>query len=131
SQVVLGGADAGRALVDHPRVALLSATGSTNMGRAVGPRVGKRFGRALLALGGTTAWIVASSSSLDLAMRGIVFGAVGTAGQRCTTLRRAIVHESVVETLVERLAGPIRRLVVGNPLRPGTLVGPLIHEAAF
>jgi aldehyde dehydrogenase (NAD+) len=131
SQVVLGGADAGRALVDHPGVALISATGSTNMGRTVGPRVAARFGRSLLELGGNNASIVASSANLDLALRGIVFGAVGTAGQRCTTLRRAIVHESVVETLVERLAATYGRLVVGNPLRPGTLVGPLIHEAAF
>ena len=116
SQVVLGGTDAGQELVDHP---------------AVGPRVAKRFGRSLLELGGNNASVVASSANLDLAMRGIVFGAAGTAGQRCTTLRRAIVHESVVETLVERLAATYGRLVVGNPLRPGTLVGPLIHEAAF
>src|SRR5664280_2521343 len=94
-------ADAGRALVDHPGVALISATGSTNMGRAVGPRVAARFGRSLLELGGNNASIVAPSANLDLALRGIVFGAAGTAGQRCTTLRRAIVHESVVETLVE------------------------------
>ncbi len=130
-QIVAGGPDAGRALVDHPGVALISATGSTTMGRAVGPRVAARFGRSLLELGGNNASIVAPSANLDLAMRGIVFGAVGTAGQRCTTLRRVIVHENVVETLVERLAATYGRLVVGNPLRPGTLVGPLIREAAF
>jgi aldehyde dehydrogenase (NAD+) len=112
-------------------VALISATGSTNMGRAVGPRVAARFGRSLLELGGNNASIVAPSANLDLAMRGIVFGAVGTAGQRCTTLRRVIAHENLVETLVERLAATYVRLVVGNPLRPGTLVGPLIREAAF
>lgn len=131
SQIVLGGADAGRALVDHPGVALISATGSTNMGRAVGPRVAARFGRSLLELGGNNASIVAPSANLDLAMRGIVFGAAGTAGQRCTTLRRVIAHEDVVETLVDRLAAIYGRLVVGNPLQHGTLVGPLIHEGAF
>jgi aldehyde dehydrogenase (NAD+) len=88
SQVLLGGADVGTALVDHPGVALLSATGSTRMGRAVGPRVAARFGRALLELGGNNAAVVAPSADLDLTVRGIVFAAAGTAGQRCTTMRR-------------------------------------------
>ena len=131
SQVVVGGADAGRALVDHPGVALISATGSTNMGRLVGPRVAARFGRSLLELGGNNASIIAPSANLDLAMRGIVFGAVGTAGQRCTTLRRVIAHDDVVEELVDKLASAYGRLPVGDPLRAGTLVGPLIHGKAF
>ena len=91
--MLLGGAAVGEALVDDPRVALLSATGSTRMGRAVAPRVAGRFGRLLLELGGNNAAIVAPSADLDLAVRGIVFSAAGTAGQRCTTLRRVIVHE--------------------------------------
>jgi aldehyde dehydrogenase (NAD+) len=131
SQVVVGGADAGRALVDHPGVALISATGSTNMGRLVGPRVAARFGRSLLELGGNNASIITPSANLNLAIRGIVFGAVGTAGQRCTTLRRVIAHDDVVEELVDKLASTYSRLPVGDPLRAGTLVGPLIHEAAF
>ena len=131
SQVVVGGADAGRALVDHPGVALISATGSTSMGRLVGPRVAARFGRSLLELGGNNASIITPSANLNLAIRGIVFGAVGTAGQRCTTLRRVIAHDDVVEELVDKLASTYGRLVVGDPLRAGTLVGPLIREAAF
>jgi aldehyde dehydrogenase (NAD+) len=131
SQVVVGGADAGRALVDHPGVALISATGSTSMGRLVGPRVAARFGRSLLELGGNNASIITPSANLNLAIRGIVFGAVGTAGQRCTTLRRVIAHDDVVEELVDKLASTYDRLVVGDPLRVGTLLGPLIREAAF
>jgi aldehyde dehydrogenase (NAD+) len=131
SQVVVGGADAGRALVDHSGVALISATGSTNMGRLVGPRVAARFGRSLLELGGNNASIITPSANLNLAIRGIVFGAVGTAGQRCTTLRRVIAHDDVVEELVDKLASTYSRLPVGDPLRAGTLVGPLIREAAF
>jgi len=131
SQVVLGGADVGEALVDHPDVALLSATGSTRMGRLVGPRVAARFGRSLLELGGNNASIVTPSADLELAIRGIVFGAVGTAGQRCTTLRRVIAHEDIVDALVERLAATYAKLPIGNPLEPGNLVGPLIHGGAF
>jgi aldehyde dehydrogenase (NAD+) len=131
SQVLLGGPDVGLALVDHPGVALVSATGSTRMGRAVGPRVAARFGRSLLELGGNNAAIVAPSADLELAVRGIVFAAVGTAGQRCTTLRRVIAHESVIEELTGRLLDVYHRLPVGNPLAHGTLVGPLIHDRAW
>ncbi|MGY1727878.1 aldehyde dehydrogenase family protein [Geodermatophilus sp. SYSU D01062] len=131
SQVVLGGADVGEALVESPGVALLSATGSTRMGRLVGPRVADRFGRSLLELGGNNAAIVTPSADLDLATRGIVFSAAGTAGQRCTTMRRLIAHVDVVDALTERVAAAYRRLPIGSPLEPGTLVGPLIHDAAF
>jgi aldehyde dehydrogenase (NAD+) len=131
SQVLLGGPDVGMALVDHPGVALVSATGSTRMGRAVGPRVAARFGRSLLELGGNNAAIIAPSADLELAVRGIVFAAAGTAGQRCTTLRRVIAHQSVIEELTGRLMDAYHRLPVGDPLAPGTLVGPLIHDRAW
>jgi aldehyde dehydrogenase (NAD+) len=131
SQVVNGRADVGQALVDHPRVALLSATGSTRMGRVVGPRVAARFGRCLLELGGNNAIIVAPSADLDLAVRGIVFGAWGTAGQRCTTTRRIIVHTSIHDELVARLERARASLRIGDPLVAGTLVGPLVDRAAF
>jgi aldehyde dehydrogenase (NAD+) len=131
SQVLIGGADVGQALVDHPGVALVSATGSTRMGRTVGPRVADRFGRFLLELGGNNAAIVAPSADLDLTTRGIVFSAAGTAGQRCTTMRRVIAHTSVIDELVERVAGAYQRLPIGNPLENGTLVGPLIHDRAY
>jgi aldehyde dehydrogenase (NAD+) len=131
SQVVIGGADVGEALVSHPGVALLSATGSTRMGRAVGPRVADRFGRSLLELGGNNAAIVAPSADLDLTTRGIVFSAAGTAGQRCTSMRRVIAHTSVLDELVDKVAAAYSRLPIGNPLDAGTLVGPLIHDAAY
>ena len=131
SQVLVGGAEVGQALVDHPGVALLSATGSTRMGRAVGPRVAERFGRSLLELGGNNAAVVAPSADLDLATRGIVFSAAGTAGQRCTTMRRVIAHSSVIDELVERLVGGVRAAAHRQPAGDGTLVGPLIHDAAF
>ena len=131
SQVLLGGPEVGRALVDHPGVALLSATGSTRMGRAVGPRVAERFGRSLLELGGNNAAVVSGSADLDLAVRGIVFAAAGTAGQRCTTMRRVIAHGSVVDELTDRLASAYDRLPIGNPLTEGTLVGPLVNRRAY
>ena len=131
SQVLIGGADVGQALVDHAGIALLSATGSTRMGRAVGPRVAERFGRSLLELGGNNAAIVTPSADLDLTTRGIVFSAAGTAGQRCTTMRRVIAHTSVIDELVERVSKAYSRLPIGNPLPAGTLVGPLIHDAAY
>jgi aldehyde dehydrogenase (NAD+) len=131
SQVLLGGPEAGMALAGHPGVALISATGSTRMGRAVGPQVAARFGRSLLELGGNNAAIVAPSADLELAVRGIVFAAAGTAGQRCTTLRRVIAHHAVIEELTGRLMDAYRRLPVGNPLARGTLVGPLIHDRAW
>jgi aldehyde dehydrogenase (NAD+) len=131
SQVLLGGADVGEALVDSPGIALLSATGSTRMGRAVGPRVADRFGRSLLELGGNNAAIVTPSADLDLATRGVVFSAAGTAGQRCTTMRRLIAHVDVVDALVEKVAAAYRGLPIGSPLDAGTLVGPLVSDAAF
>ena len=131
SQVVQGLRDVGEALVDHPKVALLSATGSTRMGREVGPRVARRFGRSLLELGGNNAVIVAPSADLELAVRGIAFAAAGTAGQRCTSTRRLIVHHSVRDALVARLKKAFAGLPVGSPLSSATLVGPLIDRAAF
>ncbi len=131
SQLVIGGAAVGEALVDDPRVALVSATGSTRMGRAVGPHVAARFGRCLLELGGNNAIIVAPSADLDLAVRAIVFGAVGTAGQRCTTTRRLIVHERIRGELVQRLKRAYTSLRIGDPLEDGTLLGPLIDGAAY
>jgi aldehyde dehydrogenase (NAD+) len=131
SQVVLGGADVGETLVSHRGIALLSATGSTRMGRAVGPRVADRFGRSLLELGGNNAAIVTPSADLDLATRGIVFAAAGTAGQRCTTMRRVIAHADVADELTGRLAAAYGRLPIGSPIDDGTLVGPLIHDASY
>jgi aldehyde dehydrogenase (NAD+) len=131
SQVAIGGSELGEALCDDRRVPLVSATGSTRMGAVVGPRVARRFGRTILELGGNNGMIVAPSADLDLAVRAILFAAVGTAGQRCTTLRRLIVHEDIAETLVGRLKRAYAQVKIGNPLEPGTLVGPLIGEAAF
>ena len=130
-QLVQGERDVGEALVDDRRIALVSATGSTAMGRSVGQRVAKRFGRALLELGGNNATIVAPSADLDLATRAILFSAAGTAGQRCTTLRRLIVHESVADELVQRVRRLFAQVSVGDPRKAETLVGPLIDEAAF
>jgi aldehyde dehydrogenase (NAD+) len=130
-QLVVGDAAAGAQLVDDPRVALVSATGSTRMGRAVAPRVAQRFGRVLLELGGNNAMIVAPSADLDLAVRAILFSAVGTAGQRCTSLRRLIVHESIHDALLPRLKRAYASVAVGDPLAPGSLVGPLIDRFAF
>ena len=130
SQVVHGARETGEALVDDVRVALVSATGSTAMGRIVAPRVAARFGRTLLELGGNNGMVVAPSADLALAERAIAFAAVGTAGQRCTTLRRLFVHERVYERLVPRLGQIWATVPVGNPLEAGTLVGPLIDEAA-
>ncbi|OIN78111.1 L-piperidine-6-carboxylate dehydrogenase [Mycobacterium malmoense] len=131
SGLVLGERDLGERLVDDPRIALLSATGSVRMGRAVGPRVAARFGRVLLELGGNNAAIVTPSADLDLAVRAIVFAAAGTAGQRCTSLRRLIVHRSVADVVMKRVAAAYGRLPIGDPSAPGTLVGPLIHETAY
>jgi len=130
SQVVQGARETGEALVDDPRVALVSATGSTRMGRAVAPRVAARFGRTLLELGGNNGMVVAPSADLALAERAIAFAAVGTAGQRCTTLRRLFVHDEVYDRLVPRLRQIWANVPVGNPLEDGILVGPLIDEAA-
>jgi aldehyde dehydrogenase (NAD+) len=118
-------------LLDSRLVALVSATGSERMGAEVAPRVAARFGRALLELGGNNAAIVTPSADLELAVRGIVFSAAGTAGQRCTTMRRVIAHESIAEELTRRLAEVFGRLPVGDPTAEGTLVGPLISGGAF
>ncbi|MCC7275572.1 MAG: aldehyde dehydrogenase family protein [Alphaproteobacteria bacterium] len=131
SNLVIGARDVGMALVDDARMPLVSATGSTRMGREVAPRVAARFGRAILELGGNNGMIVAPSADLALAERGITFAAVGTCGQRCTTLRRIIVHEGVYDRLVPRLASIWGRLPIGSPLEAGTLIGPLIDAAAF
>jgi aldehyde dehydrogenase (NAD+) len=111
-------------------VPIISATGSTRMGRAVAPRVAARFGRSILELGGNNAMIVAPSADLELAVRAIVFSAVGTAGQRCTTLRRLIVHHSVRSELLQRLRKAYSSLPIGDPRRAGVLVGPLIDAGA-
>src|SRR6185295_15111426 len=129
-EIVQGGRETGEALAGDPRVPLVSATGSTRMGRALGPLVAARFGRALLELGGNNAMIVAPSADLELAERAIAFAAMGTAGQRCTTLRRLIVHDSIYERLMPRLKTIWSSAKVGDPLDPGTLVGPLIDAAA-
>lgn len=132
SSVVIGtGAGVGEMLADAPELPLISATGSTAMGRAVAQRVAARLGRSLLELGGNNGMIVAPSADLELAVRAIVFSAVGTCGQRCTTLRRLIVHESLADELVRRIKSAYEKLPIGNPLDHGTLVGPLIDEHAW
>ncbi len=131
STLLIGGRDLGELLVDHPQVPLVSATGSTAMGRAVGPRLAGRFARAILELGGNNAAIVCPTADLDLTLRGVAFSAMGTAGQRCTTLRRLFVHDSVYEQLVPRLRKAYGSVTIGNPLEPGILVGPLIDKQAF
>jgi aldehyde dehydrogenase (NAD+) len=131
SAVLFGGREIGEILVDHAKVPLVSATGSTAMGRIVGPRLAKRFARAILELGGNNAAIVAPTADLDLTLRGVAFAAMGTAGQRCTTLRRLFVHDSVYDTFVPRLKRAYESVTIGDPLKDGTLVGPLIDAAAF
>jgi aldehyde dehydrogenase (NAD+) len=131
SQVLLGGADVGAAMVAHPGVALISATGSTRMGQQVAGVVAARFGRSILELGGNNAAIVTPSADIELVIRGMTFAAAGTAGQRCTSLRRAIVHRSRIDEVVERMSAAYATLPVGSPLDPGTLVGPLITSIAL
>ncbi len=134
SQVVVGAAAQGSQLVDDHRVPLISATGSTRMGSIVGPRVAARFGRSLLELGGNNAIIVTPSADLHVAIPSILFGSVGTAGQRCTSTRRIIVHRSIFDQVFETLAKAYRQIgdnKVGDPMAPGTLVGPLIDKLAF
>jgi aldehyde dehydrogenase (NAD+) len=128
--LILGGASAGAALVDDPRVALVSATGSTAMGKAVGPKLAARFARALLELGGNNAAIVCRSADLDLTTRAVAFAAMGTAGQRCTSLRRLFAHDDIHAPLLARLRRAYDSVAVGDPREPGTLVGPLIDDAA-
>ena len=131
SSVLFGGQAVGEALVDHPLVPLVSATGSTRMGRAVGPRLAQRFARAILELGGNNAAIVAPSADPDLVLRAVAFAAMGTAGQRCTTLRRLFVHESMYDALLERLKKAYASVPVGDPREAGVLIGPLIDRDAF
>jgi aldehyde dehydrogenase (NAD+) len=131
SALIIGDRQIGELLVDHPRVPLVSATGSTAMGRAVGPRLASRFARGILELGGNNAAIVCPSADLELTLRAVAFSAMGTAGQRCTTLRRLFVHESVYDTLVPRLKQAYGSVAVGNPLEDSTLIGPLIDQQAF
>ncbi|ERF77968.1 L-piperidine-6-carboxylate dehydrogenase [Gallibacterium anatis] len=130
SQLLIGERDVGDALVSHPDVPLISATGSTRMGREVGPKVAARFGKSILELGGNNAMILTPSADLDLAIRGILFAAVGTAGQRCTTLRRLIVHSSVRDEVVARIKKAYASVSIGHPLE-GNLVGPLIDQQSF
>ncbi len=130
-ELVLGGADRALQLCDDERLPLVSATGSTAMGKAIAPRIAARLGRSLLELGGNNAAIVAPSADLDLVVRAVLFAAVGTAGQRCTSLRRLIVHESIADDLVERLASAYRSVPIGDPREPGTLVGPLVTGEAY
>jgi len=130
SSVVIGGAEVGQRLAESPKLPLISATGSTRMGRAVAATVAERLGRSLLELGGNNGMVVTPSADLDLAVRSIVFAAVGTCGQRCTTLRRLIVHESVADELRDRLLKLYERLPIGDPTATGTLIGPLIDVQA-
>ena len=129
--LVNGDRSAGAWLVEHADVRLLSATGSTNMGRMVGEACARQFKRSILELGGNNAAIVCPSADLDLALRAIVFAAAGTAGQRCTTMRRLFIHRDVYATLVARLQAAYASIAVGDPRAPETLVGPLIDAAAY
>ncbi len=131
STLIMGGRGAGEALVKDHRVPIVSATGSTAMGRAVGPRLAERFAKAILELGGNNGAIVCPSADLDLTLRGVAFSAMGTAGQRCTTLRRLFVHDSVYDALVPRLKLAYGSVKVGDPREAGTLVGPLIDRDAY
>jgi aldehyde dehydrogenase (NAD+) len=131
AQIVIGKAPLSEMLVESPVMALVSATGSTRMGRSVGPKVASRFGKRILELGGNNAMIVTPAADLDMALRAILFGAVGTAGQRCTTLRRLIVHRSIKDVLLKKVVAAYEALHIGNPMRSATLVGPLIDKAAF
>lgn len=131
NQLVLAGPAASAPLLEDHRVALVSATGSTRMGREIAPKIAARFGRILLELGGNNAAIVTESADLDLALRGIAFAAAGTAGQRCTTMRRLIVHESVAQALVDKLVSAYSTLTIGDPSEEGVLVGPLVDERSF
>ncbi|MBO6507726.1 MAG: aldehyde dehydrogenase family protein [Roseibium sp.] len=130
-QVVIGGADIGEALVTSRDVPILSATGSTRMGGIVGPKVAARWGRPILELGGNNAMIVAPSADIEMAVRAIVFSAVGTAGQRCTSLRRLIVHKSIKEDLVAKLVKAYSSLPIGDPRKEGTLIGPLVDARSL
>ncbi|MCB0776068.1 MAG: aldehyde dehydrogenase family protein, partial [Chitinophagaceae bacterium] len=130
SCLVIGGRDVGEWLASDERIPLISATGSTRMGKAVGTAVAKRLGRSLLELGGNNAIIITQDADLDIAITGAVFGAVGTAGQRCTSTRRLIIHESIYEELKKKLASAYKQLRIGDPLDEKNHVGPLIDKDA-
>jgi len=130
SLVIGDGATIGERMISDSRLPLISATGSTKMGRHVAEVVARRLGRSLLELGGNNAIVVTPTADLGLAMRAILFGSVGTAGQRCTTTRRIIMHQSLARTLTRRLADAYRQVPIGNPLKPGTLMGPLVNTRA-
>jgi len=125
------GATVGNLMNQDTRLPLISATGSCNMGRIVGPAVAQRLGRSLLELGGNNAVIVMDDADLDLAVRATLFSAVGTAGQRCTSLRRLLVHRAVSDKMVSRLIEAYQQVGIGDPLEPGTLMGPLVGERAI
>ena len=131
SQVIIGARDTGATLAADPRIALVSATGSTAMGRAVGQVAAARFAKTILELGGNNAMVVAPSADLKMVLPAVLFSAVGTAGQRCTTLRRLIVHLSVYDQLLASLKNAYGSVRIGNPLTAGTLVGPLVDGAAY
>ncbi|HEX6219646.1 MAG TPA: aldehyde dehydrogenase family protein, partial [Acidimicrobiia bacterium] len=125
------GQTVGEAMTSDPRLRLISATGSCAMGRIVGPAVARRMGRTILELGGNNAVIVMDDADLDLAVRAALFAAVGTAGQRCTTLRRLLVHRAVADKVVNRLAEAYGQVTIGDPLEQGTLMGPVVSERAI
>jgi len=131
STLLVGGRELGETIAASPMVSVVSATGSSKMGQAVAQVVAQRFGRAILELGGNNASIVTQSADLELAIRAIAFGAMGTAGQRCTSLRRLFVHEAIYDRLLDRLKVAFSQAAVGNPLTDGVLVGPLIDQRAF
>jgi aldehyde dehydrogenase (NAD+) len=131
STLIVGGRELAEVLVDHPRVPLVSATGSTAMGRAIAPRLGQRLAHAILELGGNNAALICPSADLELTVRAVAFAAMGTAGQRCTSLRRLIVSDAIYDRLIARLKQAYGSVTIGNPLQPGTLVGPLIGAAAY
>jgi aldehyde dehydrogenase (NAD+) len=131
SSLLLGGADLGQALAENPHFPLISATGSVRMGRAVGQTVAARLGRSLLELGGNNGAVLTPSADLDLALRALVFAAAGTAGQRCTSLRRLIVHRERYAEVLKAVRAVYARLRLGDPRDPETLVGPLIEERAY
>jgi aldehyde dehydrogenase (NAD+) len=131
SQVIIGERDAGAALVADPRIALVSATGSTAMGRAVGQAAATRFAKTILELGGNNAAIVSDKADLDLALRGVLFSAVGTSGQRCTSLRRLFLHDAIYDVFIDKLKAAVASIPVGDPLDTANLAGPLIDEDAF
>ncbi|WP_186754089.1 L-piperidine-6-carboxylate dehydrogenase [Echinicola salinicaeni] len=130
SSLLTGNAKVGAFLAEDPRVSLVSATGSVRMGKAVGEAVGARLGKVLLELGGNNAIIITENADLDVAIRGALFGAVGTAGQRCTSTRRLIIHASVYDEVKDRLKAAYKKLVIGNPLDERNHVGPLIDKGA-